>query len=49
MVGFPWRGGKENTTIGIYMWSEPYIRDIINGEQVFISVFILNVVWIYIN
>ena len=24
--GFPWRGGQNRQTLGIWMWSEPFIR-----------------------
>lgn len=32
-TSFPWRGGQERQTTGIWMWSEPFIRDV-NGEKV---------------
>ncbi len=31
---FQWRAGKERTTTGIWMWSEPFIRRVANGEEV---------------
>ncbi len=31
---FQWRAGKERTTTGIWMWSEPFIRRVANGEDV---------------
>jgi hypothetical protein len=31
---FQWRGGQERTTTGIWMWSEPFIRKVANGEEV---------------
>lgn len=31
---FQWRAGKERTTTGIWMWSEPFVRRVANGEEV---------------
>jgi len=31
---FQWRAGKERTTTGIWMWSEPFVRKVANGEEV---------------
>jgi len=34
LSGFPWRGGSERDTTGILLWSEVFITDLPNGEQV---------------
>jgi len=34
LVGFAWRGGSERDTTGILLWSEVFITDLPNGEQV---------------
>jgi hypothetical protein len=37
-LSFEWRAGKERTTTGIWMWSEPFIRRAANGEDVAVLV-----------
>tara|TARA_B110000305_G_C19298589_1_gene567936 strand:+ start:30 stop:902 length:873 start_codon:yes stop_codon:yes gene_type:complete len=32
--GFHWMGGSDRDTTGIWMWSEPFVRQIANGEKV---------------
>lgn len=34
---FHWRSGTERDTNGIYLWSQPYILEDKNGEEVFAS------------
>ncbi|XP_069673514.1 atlastin isoform X2 [Periplaneta americana] len=34
LEGFSWRGGSERDTTGILIWSEVFIADLPNGEQV---------------
>jgi len=34
LSGFSWRGGSERDTTGILLWSEVFITDLPNGEQV---------------
>lgn len=34
MHGFQWRAGRKRETIGIWMWSEAFTHDFINGEKV---------------
>jgi atlastin len=34
LEGFSWRGGSERDTTGILIWSEVFISDLPNGEQV---------------
>ncbi|CAM9423538.1 unnamed protein product [Phaeothamnion confervicola] len=31
---FPWRGGVNRQTTGIWMWSEPFVRTVASGEEV---------------
>ena len=32
--GFSWRGGIERDTVGILMWSQPFLVTIPSGENV---------------
>ena len=33
--GFSWRGGRERNTTGIWLWSEPFVRQLPgSGEEV---------------
>lgn len=34
LIGFQWRGGKNATTSGIWMWSEVFTHDFENGDKV---------------
>jgi atlastin len=34
LEGFSWRGGSERDTTGILIWSEVFVTDLPNGEQV---------------
>lgn len=41
--GFQWRGGTERVTVGIQIWSEPFITENKFGEKVsFVHTFKLN-------
>lgn len=33
-MSFAWRGGEQRTTTGIWMWSDPFVKKIANGEEV---------------
>ncbi|CAH8873877.1 unnamed protein product [Trichobilharzia szidati] len=34
LKGFPWRGGSERDTVGILLWSEPFVMTLPSGEEV---------------
>lgn len=34
LQGFPWRGGSEADTVGIYLWSQAFITTLDNGQEV---------------
>lgn len=40
LSGFSWRGGSERDTTGILLWSEVFVTDLPNGEQV--AVFLMD-------
>jgi atlastin len=33
---FHWRGGQERTTMGIWMWSQPFLRKAADGSELYV-------------